>query len=95
MPNARINDGQLDLLFMFFTGKIKTLNMFLEMQNNGAHAKNKLLTFIKTKFVKIDPVDLMVFNVDGEIYYSNSITIQILPQFINYIGTPNYIPGNI
>lgn len=90
MPAARINDGYLHLLIMFYTSKCKTLRTLMKMQKNGQHQNSPNVNFIKTRKVKIDPTNLMVFNVDGEIHYSNSITIEIMPSSLNYLGQLNY-----
>ena len=91
MPFAKINDGKLDLMIMFFIGKFKSLSTFMQMQKNGAHQDNKSVNFIKTSVVVIEPKNLMVYNVDGEIFYANSISIQIVPKLVNYLGKPSYI----
>ena len=91
MPNARINNGKLDLLLMFFTSKFKTLGTLMMMQKNGAHIKSKHVNMISTNIVIIEPANLMVFNVDGEIHYTNKLTIQVLPQSISYLGKPEYV----
>lgn len=88
MPNARINNGKLELLIVFYTGKIKSIAILKQILDHGSHAKNQSVNFIKTNIVKIEPQDLMVFNVDGEIHYDHSITVEVLPLFINYIGRP-------
>lgn len=90
MPNARINNGKLDLMMVFFTSKCKTLNMFMKMQKSGGHVGFPSVNFVKTNRVKIEPGDLRVFNVDGEIHYANMIEIEVLPKAINYIADPEY-----
>lgn len=86
MPGARINNGKLELMMMFNTGKFKTIATFMKMQKKGAHVNCKNVNFTQSNLVTIEPKDLMVFNVDGEIHYTSKITVKILPQAINYIG---------
>jgi diacylglycerol kinase family enzyme len=90
LPNARLNNGKLDVLLMFFTSKCKTLSMFLKMQKNGSHLNSPSVNFIKTRKVKIEPAELRVFNIDGEIHYSSSVEIEVWPGGVHYIGDLKY-----
>lgn len=90
MPKARLNDGKLDLMLMFFTSKCKTLNMFRKMMDKGNHADLTCVNFVKSRKVKIEPGNLKVFNVDGEIHYANMIEVEVLPGSINLLGNPDY-----
>lgn len=90
LPNARINDGKLDLMLMFFTSKCKTLNMFRKMLDKGSHAGLTNVNFVKSRKVRIEPSSLKVFNVDGEIHYADMIEVEVLPAAIHFIGDPEY-----
>lgn len=88
-PLAKIDDGYLDFQVMYGAGKIATLNLFRQMMNRGSHLTNHLLRYVKTHQVKIEPLEHLVFNIDGETYYSSSIKVEVIPKCINYIGIQN------
>mmetsp|Transcript_12415 Transcript_12415/g.12469 ORF Transcript_12415/g.12469 Transcript_12415/m.12469 type:complete len:132 (-) Transcript_12415:16-411(-) len=85
-PNARINNGVLDLQMMSYGNKWKTVKMFTKAMKSGSHVELGNITSVKTRLVSIEPKNPLVYNVDGEIYYGSSIQIQVMPQMITYLG---------
>ncbi|CAG9326396.1 unnamed protein product [Blepharisma stoltei] len=89
-PKARINDGMLDLLMVRCGGKWELLRVFQKTMNFGSHLDSENVRYVKTKQVMLEPKHTQVFNVDGEMYHSPTIQIQILPKSISYLGQTDY-----
>ena len=84
-PKGNISDGYIDIVTMDHASKWKTIKMFNKMRNKGQHIKCKKVHCKKAKSVSVSAKNHFVFNVDGEIYYSANINVQILEKSISYL----------
>ncbi len=76
-PDARIDDGYLDLLVVDFLSKFKTIGAFLKLMR-GKINKIKQVTAVKTKSVKFVPLyDGYTVQADGELYEGVPLEINV------------------
>lgn len=90
-PKSSINDGLIDMQLMQPVGRISLLKLIYKMRNQGSHLALPGLTNLKARSMKIVTGKLHVeryqaFNIDGEIYYSTSACIDILPCAVTIAG---------
>ena len=84
-PRADIKDGLLDIEIVDFLGKWKAIKFFKKMSNFGMHVNSKKNHYSKDKSVVITPQSHFLFNVDGEIYKSESLKAEVLGNSIKYL----------
>ena len=84
-PRANICDEFLDLEIFDPAGRWKTLKVFNKMKKGGLHIKSKKVHYSKEKSVTIAANNHFLFNIDGEIYHTPSVKVQVLENYIKYL----------
>lgn len=84
-PKADICDEFLDIQTFDYSGKWKTVKVFNNMRKGGLHIKSKKVHYWKDQSVNIAANNHFVFNIDGEIYHTPSVQIQVLINSITYL----------
>ena len=90
-PLARISSGCMDLMIADAAGRFNAIHYFTQIMNNGAHLQNPIVSYVHIKKCKIIAQDDFVLNVDGEVYMSQSIEVEILPKSIKFYANPMLI----
>ena len=87
-PNAKTDDGIIDLLVFKFCNVLDFLHM-LNHFKNGTHLKDersmKSITYLRAKHIELDSKDLIYACLDGEVLPSTHFDIDILPKAITMI----------
>lgn len=77
-PDAKINDGYLDLIIVDFISKIKIIGAFIKLMR-GKINSIKQATAVKVKEVEFIPDDTdFVLQADGELYKNVPIKAKII-----------------
>ncbi|MDE6441352.1 MAG: diacylglycerol kinase family lipid kinase [Clostridia bacterium] len=83
-PDAKIDDGYLDLLVVDFISKIKIIGAFLKLMR-GKINKIKQVTAVKTKSFKIIPLDdNCTIQADGELYDNVPLEVELVEGKLNF-----------
>lgn len=83
-PEARIDDGILNLILAYKIPLIKLPSMILKYKK-GLHQTSKYLREIKVKSGTIRSDKTFIGNADGEIFETKEIKFQVLPKVLNWI----------
>ncbi|MGB8491387.1 MAG: diacylglycerol kinase family protein [Bacteroidales bacterium] len=87
-PGAFANDGLLDVC------SIKRLNLFQRFRillkvPKGEHINDKKVNYYKTTGLDIEFPREVPFHVDGELFFSQKFTVNIVPDAFNIIYNPD------
>lgn len=90
-PLGCINDGAMDLITLNECGRIKVLEFLIKESNNGKHIEMDEISCLKIKKFALESSNIYsdqfkVYNIDGELYYSNKIEIEVLPRYVKLLG---------
>jgi diacylglycerol kinase (ATP) len=86
-PKAIANDGLLDVC------SIKKLSLFqrlriLLMVPEGKHIRDRRITYHQVSDLRLEFAEEVPFHVDGELNFSKSFNIELLPAALNIIYNP-------
>lgn len=85
-PNARVDDGVLDVCIIDKTSIFKKIQL-LPKYKKGTHTNINLVNFEKTDKLTIASNESFPISVDGEVIYSNKLKCEIIKNKINIIHT--------
>ena len=83
-PEARIDDGVLNLLLASKIPFLKFIPM-IKKYKEGRHKDSKYIREILVTAGTIRSKDKFIANADGEIFESNEIKFQVLPNALNWV----------
>lgn len=83
-PEARIDDGVLNLLLASKIPFLKFIPM-IKKYKEGRHKDSKFIREILVTAGTIRSRDKFIANADGEIFESNEIKFQVLPNALNWV----------
>lgn len=83
-PNANVTDGFLDTCIINSTDTLTKLKL-LSKYKNGKHSNLKQVHIFKTKDISIVSTKKFPISVDGEVYYTNRLHMNVLPKAINIV----------
>jgi YegS/Rv2252/BmrU family lipid kinase len=84
-PQAKIDDGLLDLVMLRNKGKFGLYKTLMDIQNNRIE-KNTIIEYRQFKKLTLEPVSDFDINLDGESYGKAPCTISVLPQKLIVYG---------
>lgn len=84
LPEARIDDGLLEICLAERMSRIKIFHLFPKYIK-GLHASIKGVHFFKGKRIEIKSNAPIAMNTDGEISLINEAVFEILPKSLNFI----------
>lgn len=89
-PEARIDDGYIDLLIVNYVSRVKILSALIKLSAGKIH-KIKEATYVRCKSVKITPLSdtLPPIQAEGEIYYDHPLDARIVAGKLKF-----YLPRN-
>ena len=87
-PHANIQSGCIDGILVQDCGKFRSLQLFWQTMNSGAHVNNPKAEFIKFKNAELKCEKPSNVSIDGEIYSASSIQLIVWPGCINFLGSP-------
>ncbi len=87
-PKAIANDGLLDVC------SIKKLNLFHRFRlllkvPAGTHIYDKRVNYFQTSSIDLEFPEKVPYHVDGELFFSRTFSIRIVPQALNIIYNPD------
>ena len=83
-PDAKIDDGYLNLILAEKIPFLKLPSMILKYKK-GQHQSSKYLSEFKVKKGVISSKNEFLANADGEIFKTNKINFEILPNALNWV----------
>jgi diacylglycerol kinase family enzyme len=86
-PEAKIDDGVLDICMVKPLSKIKILTLFPKLIK-GTHGSIKEVSFYRGSRIRLKCREDISINIDGEVIRGNMAVFEIIPKGINVI-----IPG--
>lgn len=90
IPQARINDGAVDLLIVRETGKLKALSLLRHCRDGGCERFTK--DFVEKYHIvhaKVITNELEPVCIDGEIYMYGDTTIDVVPKALKFFTPKN------
>ena len=85
-PPARANDGKMWIVGIKSRCHCRTIPTILNMQSGGKHLGSKHAFFKDVKKIKMAPKSTSSYNVDGEVYENDCVTLTLKPGFLNMLG---------
>ncbi|HZJ87371.1 MAG TPA: diacylglycerol kinase family protein [Erysipelothrix sp.] len=82
-PQAKINDGLLDLVIVDEISRVKAFSLIPKYMK-GKHEGLDIVEFLKVKDVTIENKEGMIYVCDGEIFTAHKIDIKIHPGKLKY-----------
>lgn len=76
-PQARMDDGLLDVMYVDKVGRVELLNVFPKIFS-GAHVSHKKVHFARAKKVRIEPAEPSPLLADGEVYGHTPVDVSVL-----------------
>jgi YegS/Rv2252/BmrU family lipid kinase len=87
-PKAIANDGLLDVCMIKKLSLAERFSILLKVPE-GKHISDKRVNYYQTKGIKLEfPVEVP-FHVDGELNFSNSFEVTVLPEALKIIYNPD------
>lgn len=83
-PEAKLDDGLLDICLVREVGMLKILNLFPKYMK-GNHGQIEEVSFLRGKKIKIESTDSISLNVDGEILSAKVIEFEVLTNAVKVI----------
>ena len=83
-PNAKIDDGKLDLIILNKLSRINLLKTFLKIFS-GEHVNTEFVETMQANKIKIETSKTKVLSPDGELYGETPLTIECIKGGINII----------
>ena len=87
-PKAIANDGMLDICLVEPVTLIERFRLFLKVPH-GTHLGHKKVSYFQTDKVKIQFNEKVPHHLDGELYFSDSFDVSILPKKLDIIYNAN------
>jgi len=78
-PEAKINDGILDLLIMHNMNIPELIRQFMKIYS-GSHIKSDRFTYEQIDYVKIDSEMDVLVETDGELLGTLPVVIKVVPK---------------
>jgi YegS/Rv2252/BmrU family lipid kinase len=87
-PKAIANDGLLDICSIKKLSLPQRLKILL-MVPKGTHINDKKVNYFQTNKLSLEFTEEVPFHVDGELYFSKSFNVEVLPGALNTIFNPD------
>ena len=82
-PNAKLDDGLLDIILLDSKISIIGLLFLLPKIFTGKHIESKHIDYLQAKSLSIQPSINEILNIDGENKLKTPVKVSVLPQKIN------------
>lgn len=83
-PNAIIDDGILDVCAIDSSTTLQKI-ILLPKYKKGKHLDLKLVHFYRCKKIHIVSTRKFPYNIDGEVFYTNKLNVEIIPKAVNIV----------
>ena len=90
-PDAKIDDGYLDIIYAPQFGRYKMLKLFKKVLDNGKHVNDPNVVSQKFESLTIKSNKKMNINLDGENCGTTPINVTVKPQLLKFF---TYIPNS-
>ncbi len=87
-PKALANDGLLDVCSIKKLKLLQRFNLLLKVPK-GEHITDKKVNYFQTPALEIEFSEKVPFHVDGELNFSKSFKVKIIPEALNIIYNPD------
>jgi diacylglycerol kinase (ATP) len=82
-PNARMDDGKMDLLLVKKAGRWDLAQLFARL-HRGTHIHHPLMHYIQVNELKLESHQPVAWNVDGEVRRATKAALKVLPGRLNW-----------
>lgn len=89
VPEARTDDGVLDMLIVKGVSRLKFLTAVGAFAKGRYADQPKLITHLRSRCIEIESEQEIVINVDGEAMYAKKIRMEVIPGGVNFIVPAN------
>jgi diacylglycerol kinase (ATP) len=87
-PEAIANDGLLDVCMINRLNLFQRFRILLKVPS-GSHITDKKVNYYKTPDIDLEFSEIVPFHVDGELNFSKTFNVNILPGALNIIYNPD------
>ena len=85
-PLSKINDGCMDMILLKAGGRKKMLEFVIKECKKGKHINMEEISYLKVNKLIVHAKSYFVYNIDGEMYYTNKLNIDVMPRYIQFLG---------
>lgn len=93
-PDALINDGLIDILFINSVSRFTIIKLLKKYQKGLHTGLTDICKFVRGKKVVIESEKEIPVNVDGEIYNSSKITFEMVEKGVKFIVPKSVLNSN-
>jgi diacylglycerol kinase family enzyme len=86
VTGAMPNDGVLDALLLESVGVLKVLKILPRYLRGGYYKYPELFHYRRVRRVEISSETPILVNLDGEVFFDTSITVEVMPQAVNIVA---------
>jgi diacylglycerol kinase family enzyme len=79
------NDGVLDALLLKSVGVLRALMILPRYLRGGYYKYPELFPYRRARKVEISSETLILVNLDGEVFFDTSLTVEVIPQAVNIV----------
>lgn len=83
-PNAKLNDGKLDLIILNKLSRINLLKTFMKIFS-GEHVNTKFVKTMQAKKISIETSKTQILSPDGELFGKTPFSVECIAEGINII----------
>ena len=87
-PKALANDGLLDICMIKKLSLMSRLKILLKVPK-GSHIEDKKVNYYQTRQIRLEFDCEVPHHLDGELYFSSTFDVGVLPKKLNIIYNPN------
>lgn len=88
-PLSKINDGCMDMILLKAASRKKMLEFVVKECKKGKHIDMQEISYLKLNKFVIHAKSHFVYNIDGELYYTDKLNIEVLPRYVHFLGKPD------
>jgi diacylglycerol kinase family enzyme len=86
VTSAMPNDGVLDVLLLKSVGALQILKIIPQYLRGGYYKYPEILRYTRVRKAEISSETPILVNLDGEVFFDTSVTIEVMPQAVNIVA---------
>jgi diacylglycerol kinase family enzyme len=86
VTGALPDDGVMDTLFLNHGNALQIFKMLPDYLRGGYYKYPKFFSYRRVRRVEISSETPMVINLDGEVFFDMSLTVEVIPQAIEFVA---------
>lgn len=85
-PLSKIDDGCMDMLLLKAGGRKTMLEFVVKECKKGKHINMPEISYLKVNKLIVHAKNYFVYNIDGELYYTDKLNIEVIPRYVQFLG---------